>query len=114
MNKAKSRYKLIFISIFMCILGSLFYHYEYYLRVVPGVIRPELKLAYNISEAGFGFLVGLYYWAYVPLQLIVGLTMDVLGPRKALTIACFISALGTYFFAGTDNFLGQLLLMLGC
>jgi len=105
MNKAKSRYKLIFISIFMCILGSLFYHYEYYLRVVPGVIRPELKLAYNISEAGFGFLVGLYYWAYVPLQLIVGLTMDVLGPRKALTIACFISALGTYFFAGTDNLL---------
>lgn len=104
-NKISSHAKLSFFAVFMCILGAVFYYYEYFLRVAPGVIRPELKLSYNISEAGFGFLVGLYYWAYVPLQLVVGLFMDVLGPRKALTIACFISALGTYFIAGTPYLL---------
>lgn len=97
--------RLNFFAVFMCLLGTIFYYYEYFLRVAPGVIRPEIKLAYNISEAGFGFLVGLYYWAYVPLQLVVGLFMDVLGPRKALTAACFISAAGTYFLAGTPYLL---------
>ena len=93
------------LGIVVCLLGTLFYFYEYYLRVIPGVIRTDLKLAYNITDASFGFLVGLYYWAYVPLQLVVGLFMDLLGPRIALTIACLISALGIYLFAGTPYLL---------
>lgn len=94
--------KVTTMGVIVCILGTLFYFYEYYLRVIPGVIRTDLKLAYNISETSFGLLVGLYYWAYVPLQLVVGLFMDLLGPRIALTIACLISALGTYLFSGTS------------
>jgi MFS family permease len=92
-------------AIFICALGIIFYYYEYYLRVAPGVIRPEIKLAYSINESSFGFLIGLYYWSYVPLQLLVGLLMDMLGPRKTLTIACLISALGTYLFAAGPPFL---------
>lgn len=117
-NKIKnSCSKINFFGVLVCILGTIFYYYEYYLRVAPGVIRPEIKSAYNISEAGFGFLVGLYYWAYVPMQLLVGVFMDVLGPRKALAIACFISALGTYCLAGTKYLLiaqiGRFLVGLG-
>lgn len=97
--------KVSILGVMVCILGTLFYFYEYYLRVIPGVIRTDLKLAYNITEAGFGFLVGLYYWAYVPLQLLVGLFMDLLGPRVALTVACLISALGIYLFSGTPYLL---------
>jgi sugar phosphate permease len=101
----KINYKSHILPSLICFLGTLFYFYEYFLRVAPGVLRPELKLAYNLSEAGFGFLVGLYYWTYVPLQLIVGIVIDLVGPRIILTMACLVSAIGTYFFAGTEYLL---------
>lgn len=86
----------------MCILAAVFYCYEYCLRVAPSVMREELMHAYNISDAGFGILAALYYWAYVPLQVPVGLLMDRFGPRRILTVACLLCALGTYLFAATD------------
>ena len=61
-NKLKTRSNWLFFSLFICALGTIFYCYEYYLRVAPSVLRPELKLANNIGEAGFGFLVSLYYF----------------------------------------------------
>lgn len=94
--------KISYLGILICILGTLFYYYEYYLRVAPGVIREQLKLFYSLNETSFGLLVGLYYWAYVPLQLFVGIVMDLVGPRKTLGTACLISAVGMYLFGGTD------------
>ncbi len=107
-TKSKNRSNLLYSSLFVCVLGTIFYCYEYYLRVVPSVLRPELKLAYNISEAGFGFLAALYYWAYVPLQVPAGLIMDFLGPRKVLTMACLMCSLGTYFFVGDNLLIAQI------
>lgn len=99
----KNKNKLL-MSLIICSLGAIFYCYEYYLRVIPSVLRPELKLLHNIGEAGFGFLVALYYWAYVPLQLPAGFFMDLWGPRKVLTSASLLCAAGTYFFV-SDNLL---------
>src|SRR5690606_40910706 len=83
-------------SVVMCTLGAFFYFYEYYLRVAPSVMNPALKSTFHISEAGFGTLAAYYYWAYVPLQMPVGLMMDGWGPRRILTLACFLCVLGTY------------------
>ena len=90
------------VAFFMCALGAVFYCYEYYLRVTPSVICADLMQSYNISEAGLGVLVAWYYWAYIPLQIPVGLMMDQWGPRRILTCACMLCAMGTYFFAGTN------------
>lgn len=86
----------------MCVLGAVFYCYEYYLRVAPSVIQPQLLETYNISQAGLGLMISYYYLAYVPLQIPVGLMMDYWGPRRVLTLACLLCALGTFIFAGTD------------
>lgn len=83
----------------MCILAAIFYCYEYILRIAPSVMRLELMKTYGLSNAGVGILAAWYYWAYVPLQIPVGLVMDRWGPRKILTLACLLCALGTYFFA---------------
>ena len=107
-NKLTTRSNLLFISLFICGLGTIFYCYEYYLRVAPSVLRPELKLAHNIGEAGFGFLVSLYYWAYFPLQVPAGFVMDVWGPRKVLTTACLICSLGTYLFINDSLLIAQI------
>lgn len=86
-------------ALLMCVVGGVFYCYEYYLRVAPSIIQPELMTTYGISQAGLGTLIAYYYLAYVPLQLPVGLMMDYWGPRRVLTAACVLCACGTYIFA---------------
>lgn len=93
----------LFKAAFMCILAALFYCYEYYLRVAPAIMRPELMQAFNLSDAGLGALVAYYYHAYVPLQLPVGVMMDRWGAKKVLVAACFLCAVGTFMFAGTTD-----------
>ena len=96
-------------AITMCILGALFYYYEYYLRVAPSAITAELTNYYNISIAELGHLVACYSYAYVLVQIPVGIMMDRFGPRKMLTMACLACAMGTYIFISSDSFLlGQL------
>lgn len=90
------------IALLMCVLGAVFYCYEYYLRVAPSVIQPELMATFNISQSGLGVLISYYYLAYVPLQIPVGLMLDMWGPRRVLTFACLLCAIGTYVFASTN------------
>lgn len=90
------------VALIMCVLGGVFYCYEYYLRVAPSVIQPELMATFDLSQAGLGTLIAYYYLAYVPLQIPVGLMMDYWGPRRVLTFACLSCALGTYLFASTN------------
>ncbi|MGE3318036.1 MAG: MFS transporter [Candidatus Berkiella sp.] len=85
----------------MCFLGMLFYCYEYYLRVAPSVMKIELQHSFHLTETAFGYLVAFYYYAYTLMQIPVGLSIDKFGPRRVLTFACAICALGTYCFATT-------------
>ena len=94
---------IAWVAFLMCVLGAVFYCYEYYLRVAPSVMHPELMLTFDISQSGVGILIAYYYLAYVPLQIPVGLMMDFWGPRLVLTVACLLCAIGTFMFAGTNN-----------
>lgn len=89
----------------MCVLGAVFYCYEYFLRVAPSVMAFELKSAFSLSDAAFGNLAACYYYAYTPMQIPVGMMMDKYGPRRILTFACLCCVLGTYLFAVTSNVL---------
>ncbi len=84
-------------------LGALYYCYEYFLRISPSVMTPELMRAYNLTGAQVGNLSAFYYHAYVPMQILVGLLMDRYGPRRLLTAACVLCAMGTYMFAGNHG-----------
>ena len=83
----------------ICGIGTLFYCYEYFLRVTPSVMQQQLMTTFNINNAVFGALAALYYNAYTPMQLPVGLLMDRYGPRRLLTFACLVCVLGTYLFS---------------
>src|SRR5437899_1255372 len=88
----------------ICALGALYYSYEYLLRISPSVMELPLRHHFNLSATGFGLLSAFYYYAYVPLQIPVGILLDRYGPRILLTFACFICVLGTFLFAGTQVF----------
>lgn len=82
----------------VCGLGALFYCYEYFLRVSPSVMTSELMHSYQINATALGNLAAFYYYAYTPMQLPVGVTMDYYGPRRLLIFACLVCAIGTYLF----------------
>ena len=88
-------YGLIF-----CTIGAFFYCYEFVLRIIPGALQGELSEAYgNISAATFGQIAALYYFAYSPMQVPVGMLMDRFGPRRLLTFACVCCTIGSFMFS---------------
>lgn len=104
----------IILASFICAIGAVFYCYEFLLRIIPGVLQSELTAAFgNISATTFGQLAAIYYFAYSPMQMPVGMLMDRFGPRFLLTLACLLCTLGSFLFtfssslliAGTGRFL---------
>lgn len=89
---------------FVCSLGALFYCYEYFLRIMPGVITADLMHFFGIGAASMGNLVAFYYYAYTPVQLPIGIMMDRYGPRKLLSIAAMVCAVGALLFSATDSY----------
>jgi MFS family permease len=92
-----------FIAYLMCALGALFYCYEYILRVAPSVMSNELMQAYHMTAGSFGNLTAYYYYAYTPMQIVVGVLMDRFGARFLLSFACLMCTIGTYMFACSDS-----------
>lgn len=88
----------------ICALGAIFYSYEYLLRIAPSVMEHELRAHFNLTATSFGMLSSMYYLAYVPMQLPVGVLLDRYGPRILLTIACLICVIGTFLFTATSIF----------
>ncbi len=80
-------------------LPALFFLYEFMLRVSPSVVAPQLTQEFHSNAADFGFSMGLYYYAYAPMQLVVGIMLDRWGSRRPLAIAAVLCAAGSAVFA---------------
>jgi sugar phosphate permease len=102
-RSVKHNHKLRWFPWLVCMLGALFYCYEYYLRIAPSVMSADLMHAYGLSAAAFGNLAAFYYYAYTPMQLPVGIMMDRFGPRRLLVVAILACALGSYLFTLTSH-----------
>jgi MFS family permease len=98
-----SKKQLIY-GTFICFIGTVFYCYEFILRIIPGVLQTELSTALgHISATTFGQISALYYFAYSPMQMPVGMLMDRFGPRRLLTFACLCCTLGSWMFTLTTS-----------
>lgn len=84
-------------------LACVFYFYEFLLQVSPSVMGNELMRDFAITSQTLGFLSGIYYYSYSPMQLPCGVLMDHFGPRIMLTIATSVCALSTLAFGMTDS-----------
>ena len=98
-------------------LPALFYFYEYFLQVSPGVMVPELMKAFNVNAAELGNLAAYYFYSYALMQIPVGVLLDRYGPRILLTIATAICMVGCLLFGMATNLdmakIGRLLIGLG-
>ncbi len=84
-------------------LAASFYLYEFILQVAPSVMAVPMMKTFQVSAEGFGVISAFYFYAYAPMQLLAGLLFDRYGPRKLMTAALFLCAIGSFFFASTDS-----------
>ena len=96
--------KSTLLGCFICAIGAIFYCYEFVLRIIPGALQTELSAAFgHISATAFGQLSAMYYFAYSPMQMPVGMLMDRFGPRRLLTLACLLCTLGSFLFSYSSS-----------
>jgi len=87
------------------VIGALFFAYAFVHRVAPSVMTSELMQAFSVGGAALGGLSALYFYAYVAMQVPVGLLMDRYQTRDLMALALLVCALGSLGLAGTESFL---------
>lgn len=90
---------------FIFFLAASFYLYEFILQVAPSVMADSMMKTFGVTGQGFGVISAFYFYAYAPTQLPAGVLYDRYGPRKLMTFAIILCALGSAFFASTDSVL---------
>ncbi|MDA9832538.1 MFS transporter [Gammaproteobacteria bacterium] len=95
----KQVYKQHTAGFFMVALSICFYTYEYFLRVAPSVFINFYKMDYAMPDAKISVIATAYYFAYTPLQLVVGAIADIYGVRKMLLISILMCILGGFLNA---------------
>ena len=88
----------------MCLLAAVFLLLRIFFNAFqPVCFKTEIMTLYNINIETFGLLSAAYYWAYTPMQVLVGTLMDHFGVRRLLTMAILLCAVGALFFGLHDN-----------
>ncbi len=89
-------------------LGAAFFLAEYFARVSPSVMLPDLMRTFNATALALGTLSACFYLAYIPMQLPVGMLVDKFGPHRLLTIMAILCGVACFLFGSTTVlFLGQ-------
>lgn len=99
------------------IVASIFYAYQYILRVMPNIMLNDIMHQFSIDAATFGQFSGVYYIGYSLMHLPLGLMLDRFGPRKVMTACILLSVLGMLPLIFADHWIypiaGRLLLGMG-
>ena len=85
-------------------IPAAFYLTAFFFRASPAVMTGELMRDFHISAKQLGTLSACYFYAYVLMQVPVGVLVDSWGARKLLVLGSLLSAAGTFLFASTDSF----------
>lgn len=72
---------------------------EYFARVSPGVMVDQLMQAFQVQALALGSFSAFFYYAYVGMQLPVGLLVDQFSSGRLLASMVLVCALGSAFFA---------------
>lgn len=76
------------------VIASIFYAYQYVLRVMPNIMLNDIMQQFDIGAATFGQFSGFYYIGYSLLHLPVGIMLDRFGPRKIMTGCIILTVIG--------------------
>lgn len=76
------------------IIASIFYAYQYILRVMPNIMLNDMIAQFGINATTFGQFSGVYYIGYSLMHLPIGIMLDRYGPRKVMSICILLTVIG--------------------
>ncbi len=76
------------------LIASIFYAYQYILRVMPNIMIDDIMQQFDIGAATFGQFSGIYYIGYSLLHLPIGIMLDRYGPRIVMTGCILLNVVG--------------------
>src|SRR5579864_9448021 len=85
------------------LLGATFFFYKYLVQVSPSVMTSDLMRAFQVNGTGLGNLSACYFYAYLLMQIPVGILLDKYSPRLLTTCAILTCSISTLFFAHTSS-----------
>lgn len=101
--------------IWLCV--TLFYCYQYILRILPNIIMPELMVKFGIVAPEFANFASIYYIGYIVVHIPIGIALSRFGSRLSLSICILLSAIGLIPLIYTSNWsfvlIGRLLTGIG-
>lgn len=75
-------------------IASVFYAFQYILRVMPNIMLEDIMQQFKIDAATFGQFSGVYYIGYSLMHLPIGIMLDRFGPRKVMTGCILLTVIG--------------------
>lgn len=75
-------------------VSSIFYAYQYILRVMPNIMMNDIMEQFNIDAAIFGQFSGIYYIGYSLMHLPIGIMLDRFGPRRVMSACILLTVIG--------------------
>jgi len=101
----------------MWMTASIFYAYQYIMRVMPNIMIEDIMQQYQMDPALFGQYSGIYYIGYVGMHLPIGIMLDRIGPKKVMTGCMLLIVAGLLPVLISDNWvypiMGRLLIGMG-
>lgn len=76
------------------LMASLFYAYQYILRVMPNIMMHDIMAQFSISSSLFGQFSGVYYLGYALMHIPLGIALDSYGPKRVLPVCMLLAACG--------------------
>ncbi|MED7819892.1 MULTISPECIES: MFS transporter [unclassified Francisella] len=108
---------LIIIAWIICLIATLNYSFDFFIRAAPGVMAEDLKNAFNIGYAKIGWLSSAYFISYTIMQIPAGVILDKYNRKVVISIATALCVLGNYLFSATNHyevsFIGRILMGIG-
>ena len=99
------------------IIASVFYAYQYVLRVMPSIMMDDITQQFHIDATVFGQFSGIYYIGYSLMHLPIGIMLDRFGPRKVMTVCILLTVAGLLPILFSEHWiyplLGRMLIGIG-
>lgn len=95
----------------------LAYMVVFFHRLAAGVVKEDIINTFGLSYTEFGNLASMYFYAYMIMQVPVGILADTLGARITVSTGMLVAAVGSVVFGLAKSvfavFLGRFLVGIG-
>ncbi|QLE79487.1 MFS transporter [Francisella sp. Scap27] len=108
---------LIILAWTICLVVTLNYSYDFFIRAAPGVMSDGLMKTFKIDHAQIGWLSSAYFISYTVMQIPAGIFLDKYNRKWVISIATLLCVCGNFLFSATDHYwvsvLGRVLMGVG-